>query len=68
MTKGDRLAQDNILNDEFQDALENDYSLGGGLGSKELRLEYLLDKKQVAGLDKLEKYELQELLNGGLYE
>ena len=33
------------------------------------RLEYLLEKQEVAGLDKLERYELQKLLNSkDIYE
>ena len=30
------------------------------------RLEYLLEKQEVAGLDKGERYELQELLRSGV--
>jgi hypothetical protein len=31
------------------------------------KLKYLLEKQEVAGLDKLEKYELEELLNNQEY-
>lgn len=39
----------------------NEY--GRAVTEDELRLEYLIEKQEVAGLDKAERYELQELLN-----
>lgn len=33
---------------------------------EELRLEYLLDKERVAGLDKGERYELEQLIQGDI--
>jgi len=38
--------------------------LGKCVSDDELRLEYLLEKLEVAGLDKAERYELNELIIG----